>query len=142
MILSPVQKGLASVVQFVLWAIQDGWEIAVPLDSTARYDLVVLRPSLDQWETVQVKTARTRRSCKGIRVNIDKRQPGSTPNEPYCPGDFDLLAAVHSEGIWVFPASSILEQDYQNLMLVNAAGDDQWPQWRTWRQSDALGSHV
>ena len=113
------QSGPISEAQFVLCALKRGWEITAPIRVSSPYDFVIRMTPDESWKSVQVKTVYEEVCGSGVKrkvFSLRKRQNGK--NVKYAPGDFDFMAAVDGEKVWMIP-SAVINQASTTLSTRN-----------------------
>ena len=116
------QSGPISEAQFVLCALKRGWEITAPIRVSSPYDFVIRMVRDEPWKSVQVKTVYEDVCGSGAKrkvFSLRKRQNGK--NVKYAPGDFDFIAAVEGEHVWMIP-SAVIDQASTTLSIRNLDG--------------------
>ncbi|MEE8114189.1 MAG: group I intron-associated PD-(D/E)XK endonuclease [Nitrososphaerales archaeon] len=104
-----LQIGAATEIKVAAKLLELGWEVALPLDRNAPYDLVFKQG--DVWETIQIKTAYM--DAKGNRI-VDLRPTRN--HRRYTKGDFDHLMCVRNDILYLIPWQKI-ETYSSNLTL-------------------------
>jgi len=84
---------------FIVKAFEKGWEIAQPFHHAQPYDFIIRKDS--KWQTVQVKTAYFDQKKHKLEVRLQRN------NGSYQAGDFDLLAIIYKERMWLIDWESI-----------------------------------
>jgi radical SAM superfamily enzyme YgiQ (UPF0313 family) len=115
-----MDKAGQSEARFIVKAFEKGWEIAKPFHHAQSYDFVIRRNG--EWQTVQVKSAykiKDIRSKKGVTYHkvIDLRR---RKWKPYEKGDFDLLAVVWKECVWLIKWEELMSH---TLMMMGPKYD-------------------
>jgi len=105
-------KGLLSEKRFVTIALELGWEVALPVDTSAAYDLLINRDK--SWKKVQIKTIRSRLN----RTKYVDIRRGRRNEYKYVNSDFDLLAVVD----WPHTCYVIPFFEFNNLTSFSLSG--------------------
>ena len=96
------RRGAVSEAYFTTVAMRKGWQVCRPYQYAIPYDLLVRFSDDGDWNTVKVKTAYMEapgeRTRTYVRVSIRKAN-----GKRYQPGDFDVLAVVLGNDVWMFP---------------------------------------
>lgn len=83
-----------------------GYEVTYPAPAEAPYDLTVCRVTAagrERSQTVQVKWVGSSRN--GLRLQRGRRK--APDNKRYAPGDFDLLAVVRRDRVYLIPFTAL-----------------------------------
>lgn len=116
-------KGLLSEKRFITIALELGWEVALPIDHGASYDLLVRRGGA--WETVQVKTVQR---MKDGRVLIDIRRNTDGRSGHYKRSDFEYLVAIDwPKACYFVPYSAICQR--KSISLKRSTEFEQYKIW-------------
>ena len=101
---STSSQGAHAESQFLVYALENGWEVAHPFNKAVPYDYVIRRAPDVPWETVQVKRAYyvIKPSRKRI-LEIGFRRRDGSEYRAYRDGDFDWLFSYHKDGRWFMP---------------------------------------
>ena len=95
-----MDKAGQSEARFITKAFEKGWEITKPFHHAQSYDFVIRKNG--KWQTVQVKSAYEGKDRYGrYHKVVNIRRSNEKGSRPYKVGDFDLLAVIYQERIWL-----------------------------------------
>lgn len=119
-------QGAHAEGQFLVYALENGWEVSLPFNKAVAYDYVIRRAPDAPWETVQVKRAyyATRQKIKRKVLEVGFRRRAGSGLRPYKAGDFDWLFSYSKEGRWFMPWD--LVKGKRSSIQVGNAKYDLW----------------
>ena len=125
---SPCFLGALAESQFLVYALENGWEVTFPFLKASAYDFVFRRSPEVSWETVQVKRAyyalKSRSKEKILEVGFRRSQGMGSKRQLYKDGDFDWLFSFHEDSRWFMPWDLI--RGKRSSIRVGSSRYDLW----------------